>query len=487
MHHDDLPVSAQQDPSHSILSSSLSKWQPPASSIPLAQLQSALAHRFLRWALSEELVEDPLEEKLPQQEEQQDLVQEQEQEQEHQEIAIDQTPAIDAAAEKQAQQMISLAAAGQDWAEAHDLVWAEGDYYIAQKTCIREGVAHLRRGRRYIFVEPVLGSASSSYLYPKWIDHSTTTSTAAEDQSESDANDVNEDGVPETTAAGFENSDVNSDALVASASSTTEIAHHEHEQEQDKDLDDETPELYDEAPSSSCREGKADDSEAEDRAQTGPADKGALPCDNERVEKEEMEGDVRGDNTATANSTSTSSSATETVDTNNASTSASATVTNSANSTSSELNDDSDHTLDMSELLEPYSPLLDPTTDGQDQFEYGLYELQYIPKIQHLLPQQFLPTRQSFIVHLDEDRPTLASPVPIHSKRSECRCQLMMRKELMQRDLLQVWPRIAPVRTLQERQQEAEEEARIMEIKQKVQMQTKNWRETLQTQMAACG
>ncbi|KAF9999745.1 hypothetical protein BGZ80_006513, partial [Entomortierella chlamydospora] len=373
VHHNDLSVTAQQGPSQSILSSSLSKWQPPASSIPLAQLQSALAHRFLRWALSEELVEEPLEKRLPQQ---QELVQEQEQKQEHQDIAIDQTLAIDAAAEKQAQQMISLAGAGQDWAEAHDLVWADGDYYIAQKTCIREGVAHLKRGRRYIFVEPVLGPASS-YLYPKWIDNSST-----ESQSELDVNSINEDSVHETTLGGFEHSNINSDGLVASVSSTTEIVHHEHEQEQDKDLDDETPEHCDEAPP-------------------------------------------------------TSSSATETVDTNSAGSSASATVSGSPNSASSELDDDSDQILYMPELLEPYSPLLDPAADGQDQFEYGLYELQYIPKIQDLLPQQFLPTRQSFIVHLDDDRPTLASPVPIHSKRSECRCQLMMRKELVQRDLLQ--------------------------------------------------
>ncbi|KAF9094020.1 hypothetical protein BGX27_001538 [Mortierella sp. AM989] len=466
LHDDNLP---QDEPS--FLSASISKWQPPASSIPLSQLQSALAHRFLRWALSEELVDEPLEE-----------------EQEHQEIAINQTSIDDAATEKLAQQMSTLATVGQDWAAAHDLVWAEGDYYMAQKTCIREGVAHLKRGRRYIFVEPVLGPAST-YLYPKWTDHS---ATAAEDQSESEAYDLSEGGMHETSSVGFDHSaTANSDALVASASPTTtnDQPHYEHDQEQDKNQNDETPELSDVAPSTSTFSSEGDmerdtnDSETEDRAQTGLA---ALPCDNERIEKEELEGDVR-DNATTAN---TSASATETVDANNASTNASVTVSssNNANSSSStsDLDDDSDHILDMSKLLEPYSPLLDPSADGQDQFEYGLYELQYIPKIQHLLPQQFLPTRQSFIVHLDEDRPTLASPVPIHSKRSECRCQLMMRKALMQENLLQVWPPIAPVRTLQEKQQEAEEEARIMEIKQKVQMQTKNWRETLQTQIVAC-
>ncbi|KAF9129768.1 hypothetical protein BGW39_003840 [Mortierella sp. 14UC] len=204
--------------------------------------------------------------------------------------------------------------------------------------------------------------------------------------------------------------------------------------------------------------------------------------DGERIEKEESD-----DSSATSPPSSTGP--TPTAAASNNSSPSTATPPSSSSSTRSSFEEAPSTPLQQhqsTEFLEPYSPLLDPSTDGQDQFEYGLYELQFIPKIQYLLPSQFLPSRQSFIVHLDEDRPTLASPVPAHSKRSECRCQLMMRKVLMHRDLLQVWPPIPPVRTLQERQQEAEEEARMMEIKQKVQLQTSNWRKTLQTQMVAC-
>ncbi|KAF8958744.1 hypothetical protein BGZ46_001902, partial [Entomortierella lignicola] len=484
--------------SQSFLSASLSKWLPPACSIPLAQLQTALAHRFLRWALSENLVEEPLKE--------QELIEhvhvhaEQNVEgllEEQQEITIDQTLIdIDASTKQQAQQM-SLFDAGQDWASAHDLVWAEGDYYIAQKTCIREGVAHLKRGRRYIFVEPVLGPASS-YLYPKSttnVDHhstATTSTSSTENHSESEAHEYSSEASENETE--FEHG----------GNLALEDSHqNSHEPAQEKDLDDEGEEEM---------EYSGQDIETDDRAQQTADNKLALACDNERIEKEEMEGD---NTTTNNNNNSTSSNPENVVDANNnnttvngniVGTSASPAVISSTDSNSNNPNsssninnnssssleevdyqDNTDHILDISRLLEPYSPLLDPSTDGQDQFEYGLYELQYIPKIQHLLPQQFLPTRQRFIVHLDEDRPTLASPVPLHSKRSECRCQIMMRKELMQRDLLQVWPAIEPVKTLQERQQDAEEEARIMEIKQKVQMQTKNWRETLHTQMVACG
>ncbi|KAF8943635.1 hypothetical protein BGZ52_011404, partial [Haplosporangium bisporale] len=62
----------------------------------------------------------------------------------------------------------------------------------------------------------------------------------------------------------------------------------------------------------------------------------------------------------------------------------------------------------------------------------------------------------------------------------------MMRKVLMHRDLQQVWPVIPPVRTIAERQQEAEEEARMKEIKEKVQLQSMQWRKALMTQTVAC-
>ncbi|KAG0253811.1 hypothetical protein BG011_006146 [Mortierella polycephala] len=480
------------DDSDSLPEGALSGWQPPASAIQLPQLQTTLASRFLSWALSEKVLsQDP-------QRQQQSVVDhcgtnfedttvdvghndQCELDKEHS-IMINPT-----LSRKQAQRPIvdslpectiaRLYGAAQDWTAAHDLIWPEGDYYMAKKIFIREGVAHLKRGRRYIFVEPVLGPAAS-YLYPKWADSEVEADTDPDAEDDAGVHPV-EENVLMDNAADFEGAEatadvheasalaqvshsVANDATVVSASELAAVLG--HGLEQDREQDD--------------SERAGDDKEAEDdgtegRAQAGQTNKGAaasLTMEGERVEKEDADEttrtsssrDVRGDNTNSPPPSSSSSS-------------------------SSIHLSNHDDDLYASERLEPYSPLLDPSMDGQDQFEYGLYELQFIPKIQYLLPQQFLPTRQSFIVHLDEDRPTLASPVPLHSKRSECRCQLMMRKVLMQRDLLQVWPAIPPVRTLQERMQEAEEEARILEIKQKVKLQTMHWRKALMTQTVACG
>ncbi|KAG0299589.1 hypothetical protein BGZ98_009917, partial [Dissophora globulifera] len=478
-----------------------------------------------------DLIKDPLHRRQQQKQQQPDChdedankvaVAELEEVQEHLQQKLDQPSNIDIEqthpAAEQAQ-MASMAAAGQDWAAAHDLVWADGDYYMAKKIFILEGVAHLRRGRRYIFVEPILGPASP-YLYPRW--------------SSDDAQGMDADGYEDSSSdeglyqqqqqqhyqhqheqhgVGGSGNDVmvaSAMAAVGPASSHATSVTAEHELDKDQD-DDTMQEQWDEPRSPVAaatsfeddneRDETENDKEAEDQGEFaqyddetsgdlahvagGLADKGALPYEGERTGKDET--DSRGDNaSSTTTTTSSTANAPSTATTPSDSSSPLPAANNDAN-LSSTSNASSSFENDSHEFLEPYSPLLDPSTDAQDQFEYGLYELQYIPKIQHLLPQQFLPTRQSFIVHLDEDRPTLASPVPAHSKRSECRCQLMMRKVLLHRDLLQVWPPIPPVRTLLERQQEAEEEARMMELKQKVQMQTKNWRETLQTQAVACG
>ncbi|KAF9897718.1 hypothetical protein BX616_005102 [Lobosporangium transversale] len=492
---DDSSLLDSQESTPSSLSTILSRWQPPASSIPLTQLQPALAHRLLKWALSKDLVKLPMKkEQGPEGAKDTDV-----------DTAIDQT-----LGDNQAQQQsTSLAVAGQGYATAHDLVWPEGDYFMAKKTFIREGVAHLKRGRRYIFVEPVLGPATS-YLYPKWTD----IATEGPVDDAHDAASVDDQSLYERGARSEYNASINTQGNDAALEQEREQYEDEQQQQQQQHKNDDVQDVHDENLSSSSTEerqqeeggdketdnGKMDD-ETEDRAQSRLADKGVLPCDNiERIEKEETD-DIRGDSNPTTTASAVASSTTNNAldnanNTTGSSTSTSTSTSTNANSTnsnpSSPYDDDTHHRhhhqlLHPFESLEPYSPLLDPSTDGQDQFEYGLYELQYIPNIHHLLPHQFLPTRESFIVHLDEDRPTLASPVPIHSKRSECRCQLMMRKVLMQRDLLQVWPPVPPVRTLQERQQEAEEEAHMMKIKQKVQMQTKNWRETLHTQVVACG
>ncbi|KAI7817395.1 hypothetical protein BC939DRAFT_507429 [Gamsiella multidivaricata] len=480
---------AQQD-TPACSSTATSGWQHPPTNIPLAQLQTALAHRFLRWAVSEQIVvgaeqdQQRVEQFSQEQQQQQQEKDAQEKEQEQRDmIDSDQGTMHNQtlSADDELAQMKSIAAAGQDWAAAHDLVWPEGDYYMAQKSFIREGVAHLKRGRRYIFVEPVLGPATS-YLYPRWND-----STPAGE---------GVDGVLEEAADEGRN-----DAVVAP---TTTTAADELEEDKNQDDDVVQNEVFEDvdgkiegAESMNGDDKRTDeDDESEDRAYEASlavaSDKGA-----ERVEKEETDetangGDNPSSTTTALNNSNTSSSSSS--NNSNSNSNSTTTTNNSANAASNTTNNNNVNSHEdnsarhlPSEFLEPYSPLLDPSTDGQDQFEYGLYELQYIPKIQRLLPHQFLPTRQSFIVHLDEDRPTLASPVPMHSKRSECRCQLMMRKVLMHRDLFQVWPPIPPVRTLQERIQEAEEEARMLEIKQKVQMQTKNWRETLQTQVVACG
>ncbi|KAI1316700.1 hypothetical protein EDD11_009589 [Mortierella claussenii] len=570
------------------------------SSIPLAQLQSDLAHRFLKWALSEKLVQDDVpehEQQIPMQtqegqEEQQPLPRQYG----HTSDAIDpsmfsndhyeQAHGQQQQQQQQQQQPVfeatSIAAAGLDWAAAHDLVWPEGDYFMAQKTFIREGVAHLKRGRRYIFVEPVLGPATT-FLYPKWTEdplveegyeagvggdesvhesgpryeHSANAggNDAAleqhqqeqqQEQQQQQQQDKNDDALT-TALSAEEPSDDNSSSLSSSGENGVGQGEKQQGEEEEGEGDDKhAGKGENEEGVEMVKQGDDDDEETTaDRAHAEQllSDTGALLAfDMERVEKEETDENAPNSNHSSNNSNNnnnnnnaaTSAPAANTTIAaasmnNNNNSSNNATVTNSINSThastisngnattgissstSTSANSqpsmfanrhnhsyhDEDahhhhagtacHLLNTSsEFLEPYSPLLDPSTDGQDQFEYGLYELQYIPKVQYLLPHQFLPTRQSFIVHLDEDRPTLASPVPIHSKRSECRCQLMMRKALMQRDLLQVWPQVAPIRTLLEQQQEAEEEARMMEIKQKVQMMTKNWRETLHTQVVTC-
>lgn len=468
---------------------------------------------------------------------------------------------VDAEGEQEGreQQERSIVSAGQDWATAHDLVWPEGDYYMAKKTFIREGVAHLKRGRRYIFVEPVLGPATS-YLYPKWVDSEdddeVEPAVAYEQQQQQQEGHVAEDLVHDATATvdisstsstdqSSSSSDSGNDASVqpsmASSLPTPSAPATASENEQDKDQDDdnvlseqqqkestildneeegsrgndkdereeEGKESHKPENEGTTQEGQHHDEASddvsssfatttnleEDRAQEGLVAPLSPPSsattttslggmDGERIEKEETD-----DSSAAATSPPSSTASAASATNNSSTTSPTSSPPSSSSSTRSSFEEAPSSPLQQhqsTELLEPYSPLLDPSTDGQDQFEYGLYELQFIPKIQYLLPSQFLPSRQSFIVHLDEDRPTLASPVPAHSKRSECRCQLMMRKVLMHRDLLQVWPPIPPVRTLQERQQEAEEEARMMEIKQKVQLQTSNWRKTLQTQMVAC-
>ncbi|KAF9272513.1 hypothetical protein BGZ88_004704 [Linnemannia elongata] len=549
-HHDEPYASPQQQQYPSIeedrdLPDPLSTWQPPASNIQLTQLQSALAHRFLDWALSENILSLPSSRQS-----------------ETAETNNSSTTATAGATttlssddaegehEGREQQERSIVSAGQDWAAAHDLVWPEGDYYMAKKTFIREGVAHLRRGRRYIFVEPVLGPATS-YLYPKWVDseedEEVESAVAYEQQQEGHGvEDLVHDATAASTDQSSSSSDSGNDASVQPSMASSQPAPFapvtasenaqdngqdddnvltEQQQNESANLDDERErgrgndkdervEVEDKDSHKEDNEGTTQESQhhdeasddvssssatttnlEEDRAQEGLVTPLSPPSsttnttslggmDGERIEKEETD-DSSAATTSPSSSTASAASAT-----NNSPTTPSPTSSPPSSSTSTRSSFEEAPSSPLqhqsTELLEPYSPLLDPSTDGQDQFEYGLYELQFIPKIQYLLPSQFLPSRQSFIVHLDEDRPTLASPVPAHSKRSECRCQLMMRKVLMHRDLLQVWPPIPPVRTLQERQQEAEEEARMMEIKQKVQLQTSNWRKTLQTQMVAC-
>ncbi|GJJ76399.1 hypothetical protein EMPS_08758 [Entomortierella parvispora] len=561
------------------------------SNIQLSQLQSTLAHHFLGWSLTENnRVSDEQFQKndacsssssfCSSSIESEDDTIDKEPRRGHSCTA--RTPVLDTATASDMEK---------DWAETHELLWPEGDYYMAKKTFIREGVAHLRRGRRYVFVEPVLGPAAS-YLYPRWSSPSTagTTTTTTTGTSEAttsshlsstttsatrhaaaggaegvsfptaalSTDSINSLSHPDHGAAdGDENSTSNNGYLVTPHGGPR----HENDEdvldanEQDKDQNEEGDgRCQDENPApGGRREGgeglekvqeeeqghnegdrvlaQNDESVTEDRASAGrPLQQ--LLLDNkdtdpagliggERFEKEDSEETMATGPNGAPTATSTT---TNTPELSNPSTVTSTTTTASAESSSTDpstldntLFDSSvqDATLEDSyphldePSLEPYSPLLDPATDGQDQFEYGLYELQYIPKIQYLHPDQFLPTRQSFIVHLDEDRPTLASPVPTPRPlsssssfslsslasssqsrpltRTECRCQLMMRKALMQQDLLQVWPPVAPIRTLQERLQDAEEEARMMEIKQKVQLQTMHWRKALMTQTVVCG
>ncbi|KAG0228221.1 hypothetical protein BGX31_006685 [Mortierella sp. GBA43] len=133
---------------------------PPASNIPLAHLQSALAHRFLKYAVAEGLIQDQVRGDTCHIKPLIDIDQSS-----VSELQAHSGPTYNAANPHTNKVQMSMEAAGQTWAAAHDLVWPEGDYYKAQKITIREGVAHLKRGRRYIFVEPVLGPGAP-YLYP---------------------------------------------------------------------------------------------------------------------------------------------------------------------------------------------------------------------------------------------------------------------------------------------------------------------------------
>ncbi|KAG0240005.1 hypothetical protein BGW41_007266 [Actinomortierella wolfii] len=274
------------------------------------------------------------------------------------------------------------------WTLNHDLVWPDGDYFKATKISMRQGVAQLKRGRRYVFVEPVLGPASS-YLYPNPLSHTQQLLGSEEELDNVD------DAVSGTELS---------------------MSYSQESQEQSEQ------ELYN-------RQGN-DEAEAEAAPKiTSGRRESMLPSSMSQV------------------SSGTSMSAQE------------------AGSCHSE------GVKAEKEEEEPYSPLLDPTVDGQDQFEYGLYELTYIGRIDQLSPKDFVPVRgRSFLVRLDENRPTLASPVPASSRAPECRCQLMMRKMVMQRELLQVRPAIAPVLTRAERQALREREAMLAQLQLRLQM-----------------
>ncbi|KAG0337409.1 hypothetical protein BG004_007660, partial [Podila humilis] len=479
-----------------------------------------------------------------------------------------------------------------DWVAGHDLHWPDGDYYMAKRTFIREGVAHLKRGRRYIFVEPVLGPASP-YLYPKWMDPEDEDMNDGEeelghDHQEDRAIDLNqrshqEGSMPDNATVGQSRQDEQDEEQTQEQEQQQPIALHDHatdphdnamhsvdpcegqhechapqdasalaaSDEEDinnmfsKDrktnlvngdgqgeghgsirthqpdnglaseaLDDKGVALIvgQDTPLPSAQElssvsAPVPAQENRDVLPGVPAINGNASVNNIVIDYINNNSNIKSDDEISTNPSTPTLPSNEINNNNNNNsnpTSISATplmpsttIDSAAPPTPSPTPGEADsHPSEQhlqqqhpasTEFLEPYSPLLDPSTDGQDHFEYGLYELQYIPKIQYLLPREFLPSRQSFIVHLDEERPTLASPIPAHSKRSECRCQLMMRKVLMQRDLLQVWPAIPPVRTMAERQQEAEEEARMKEVKEKVQLQSMQWRKSLMTQAVACG
>ncbi|KAG0033872.1 hypothetical protein BGZ81_007047 [Podila clonocystis] len=419
-----------------------------------------------------------------------------------------------------------------DWVASHDLQWPEGDYYIAKKTFIREGVAHLKRGRRYIFVEPVLGPASS-YLYPKWMDpEEGEDADDNEDESEEEVDmlyHLQQQQGGSATEEMVEREQQNQQHLydraidvdIAHASSLPDhydsqdasaaegglhseegdkdgVRDHAYAHAHDHDREDggqEATEEHEEGRAHLDNKGVSTKGEKKETpAPSSPNPTPALTTEENRdapVPVNSNTNNSKTDDENLAPLTPSTSPVSSNPNPNGLPTPMSSSNPSSLDSSSTLASHGEDYSFEhrqqSSTLHEPYSPLLDSSTDGQDQFEYGLYELQFIPKIQYLLPQEFLPTRQSFIVHLDEDRPTLASPVPAHSKRSECRCQLMMRKVLMHRDLQQVWPVIPPVRTIAERQQEAEEEARMKEIKEKVQLQSMQWRKALMTQTVACG
>ncbi|KAF9321938.1 hypothetical protein BG003_009256 [Podila horticola] len=498
----------------------LDRWQPSAN-IPLSTLQSTLAHRFLDWFMTQN---DDNHQKVTPVKGREPAHRQTEGEKEDQDANED-------LEEEEAMAVVD------DWVTSHDLQWPEGDYYIAKKTFIREGVAHLKRGRRYIFVEPVLGPASS-YLYPKWMDPEEEDAVENEDEGEEEVDMLyhpqqQQDGSAEEVVEQFRHDE-----------QQQQHQQHLYDRAIDHDIahNSSLPDYHDSQHASAAEGGLH--SEEEDKVGVHAHDHDREDGGREANEEQEEEGRAHLDNKGVSvkgekketpppsspnltpalaeenkdaplpvNSNTNSTNNSKSDDENSApltpsnspvSTPAPANPSNAglpsplSSSNPSSLDNSSalpshgedysfEHHQQSSTFHEPYSPLLDPSTDGQDQFEYGLYELQFIPKIQYLLPQEFLPTRQSFIVHLDEDRPTLASPVPAHSKRSECRCQLMMRKVLMHRDLQQVWPVIPPVRTIAERLQEAEEEARMKEIKEKVQLQSMQWRKALMTQTVACG
>ncbi|KAF9969132.1 hypothetical protein BGZ73_008647 [Actinomortierella ambigua] len=278
------------------------------------------------------------------------------------------------------------------WMLSHDLVWPDGDYFKATKISMHQGVAQLKRGRRYVFVEPVLGPASS-YLYPNFL-------------------------------------------------SPTQ-QQHQHQQHHDSGVQMAAEELV-----------EAETATSEDIGQ----DQGHTNQIDDATSKEAEVPRSAGSPPASASADMSQISSASASPSPSLSTSPSPSSSTLIPSTCV-LASDGDDNNDQSE--EPYSPLLDPSMDGQDQFEYGLYELSYVPQVAFLSPKDFVPTTTSFLVRLDEDRPTLASPVPASSKQSECRCQLMMRKMVMQRELLQVRECTPPIMTLAEQRAQREREAML--------------------------
>ncbi|KAF9168202.1 hypothetical protein DFQ26_000769 [Actinomortierella ambigua] len=294
------------------------------------------------------------------------------------------------------------------WMLSHDLVWPEGDYFKATKISMQQGVAQLKRGRRYVFVEPVLGPASS-YLYPNHLSHT------QEQQEEEEQQHQHEDDVMQAD-----------DHLVNETGVEAEMT-------------------------------TATNETAQGQEQT--------TSQLEIVVSKEVETPR-----SSSNSGSSPVSASEVSPVSTLATSphpSSMTTTSSSSSSSSEQVVAS---VPFDQQEPPYSPLLDGAMDGQDQFEYGLYELTYVRDISYLTPKDFVPTATSFLVRLDEERPTLASPVPASSRQADCRCQLMMRKMVWQRELLQVRECHPPILTVAERRAQREREAMMAQLQLRLEM-----------------